>query len=80
MKLPRLNTKMKYNTSINPRMTPRMTLIKTRIIFFIIGLFMIMLFVLFIKYKLPLVILVILIIPFSIYFQYWKIKNNYYMY
>lgn len=76
MKLPRLNTKMKYNTSINPRMT----LIKTRIIFFIIGLFMIMLLVLFIKYKLPLVILVILIIPFSIYVQYWKIKNNYYMY
>lgn len=75
MKLSRLNTKMKYNTTIHPRMT-----LKTRIIFFIIGLFIIMLFVLFIKYKLPLVILIILIIPFSIYVQYWKIKNNYYVY
>jgi hypothetical protein len=75
MKLSRLNTKMRYNSSINSRM-----LLKTRILFFIIGLFIIMLLVLFIKYKLPLIILLILIIPFSIFVQYWKIKNNYYMY
>ena len=75
MKLSRLNTKMRYNSSINSRM-----MLKTRILFFIIGLFMIMLLVLFIKYKLPLTILLIIIIPFSIFVQYWKFKNTYYVY
>jgi hypothetical protein len=75
MKLSRLNTKMRHNSSIHARM-----MLKTRILFFIIGLFIIMLLVLFIKYKLPLTILLIIIIPFSIFVQYWKFKNTYYVY
>ncbi len=53
---------------------------KTRMIGSLFGFVIIMLLVVFLKYKLPLMGLLFLIIPFVIFIQYWKIKNNYYMF
>jgi len=44
------------------------------------GFVLIILLLVFLKYNLPLIGLLFLIIPFVIFVQYWKIKNNYYLF
>jgi hypothetical protein len=75
MKLPK---KMKLpNTMTLPNLQ---STIKFRIILFIVCCILFMLLVVFIKYKLPLYGLLVLIIIIGIFVQYWQVKNNYYIY
>ncbi len=64
-------SKFKSNVKVRPM---------RRMIGSLFGFLIIILLLVFLKYKLPLILILILIIICVVLIQYWKIKNNYYMY